>query len=153
MDFEEISRVIDSHADKFDFLGPLHPDKVREAEKELGVKFPRSYKQFLERYGCGDFGREIYGITPSNSGIPSAVWYTLELRKEGYIPDWMVIVSDEDEYVFCLDTSVFDENDECKVVSWIAGLLPFDRQPYEITFDSFADLLYESDQMAIKEDW
>lgn len=152
-DFNEIAKIIDSHPAGPDFLGPIHPSKVREAEEKLGVKFPRSYKEFLNLYGCGNFGGEIYGITPTNSGIPSAIWYTLELRKEGYIPDWMVVVSDEDEYVFCLDTSVFDERDECKVVSWIPGLLPFDRQPREISFDSFADFLYERVQRAIQEGW
>ncbi len=103
--------------------------------------------------GVETFGGEIYGITPSNSGVPSAVWYTLKIRDEGYIPDWMVIVSVENEYALCLDTSVFDENDECKVVSWILGLLPHDRQPREITFDSFADFLYERIQRAIQEGW
>lgn len=150
VDFEEISKIIDGYTNTFDFVGPVHPDKVHEAEIALGVKFPRSYKQFLERYGCGVFGREIYGITPSNSGIPSAIWYTLKIRKEGYIPDWMVIVSDEDEYIFCLDTSVFDENGECRVVSWVPGL-PFEKQPREISFDSFVDFLYESVQMVVQE--
>lgn len=152
-DFGEVSKIIDSYTAGPDFLGPIHPDKVCEAEEKLGVKFPRSYREFLERYGCGDFGGEIYGITPSNSGVPSAIWYTLKIRDEGYIPEWMVIVSVEDECVFCLDTSAFDENGECKVVSWVLGLLPFDKQPREITFDNFADFLYERVQRAIQEGW
>ena len=152
-DLNVIFKIIDSYTVGPDFLGPVHPDKVREAEMAVGVKFPRSYKRFLERYGCGNFGGEIYGITPSNSGVPSAIWVTLEERKKGYIPDWMVIIGDEDEYVFCLDTSVFDGNDECKVISWVLGLLPHNRQPREIAFDSFADFLYERVQWAIQEGW
>ncbi len=40
-DFNEISQIIDSYTVGPDFLGPVHPNKVREAEEKLGVKFPR----------------------------------------------------------------------------------------------------------------
>ncbi len=152
IDFNKVARVIEGYSKGPDFLGKVHPDKVREAEEKLDAKFPKSYQLFLERYGCGNFGREIYGVTSSNTGVPSTVWYTLKLRKEGYIPDWMVIVCNEGEYVLCLDTSTFDENGECKVVSWILGL-PFEVQPYDLAYKNFADFLYECVREAIEEGW
>lgn len=151
--FDEVVKIVDRYPKGPSFLGNVHPSKVREAEEKLGVRFPRSYRQFLERYGCGNFGREIYGVTPSNTGVPSAVWFTLSEREDGFIPDWMVIICVEDEYIFCLDTSTLDENGECKVVSWIPGLLPFDKQPCELIFDSFADFLYECVREAIENGW
>lgn len=152
IDFSEVSKIIDSYAVGPNYLGRVHPDKVREAEEKLGVKLPRSYRDFLERYGCGNFGGEIYGVGIPETGVPNVVWYTLKIRKEGFIPDWMVVICSEGEYVFCLDTSTFDENDECKVVSWILGL-PLDKQPYELTFESFADFLYKYVREAIEEGW
>lgn len=138
--FDKVSRIINDYSTGPEFLGVVHPDRVCAAEQKLGVKFPKSYKQFLERYGCGTFGCEIYGITPSNTGVPSAVWYTLKVRAEGFIPDW-------------LDASTFDENGECKVISWILGL-PVEAQPYELTFESFADFLYEECvRPAIEDGW
>jgi hypothetical protein len=151
-DFYEVSKTIDSYSVGPDFLGEVHPDKVREAEKKLGVKFPRSYRQFLQRYGCGNFGGEIYGVGVTETRVPSVVWFTLKIREEGFIPDWMVIVCNEGEYVLCLDTTTFDENEECRVVSWIPGL-QFDKQPYELTFEGFADFLYKYVRNAIDEGW
>jgi len=149
IDFDEVAKIIDSYPAEFDFMGSMHPDRVREAETKLGVLFPKSYRQFLERYGCGCFGREIYGVTASNTGVPSAVWYTLKIRQEGFIPDWMVIICAEDEFVFCLDTSTISEKGECKVVSWILGL-SLDAQPFQYTFDSFADFLHECVHEAVE---
>jgi cell wall assembly regulator SMI1 len=150
--FYEVSRIIDSYSVGPDFLGKVTSNEIHEAEAKLGVKFPRSYKQFLQQYGCGNFGGEIYGVGVSETGVPSVVWFTLKMREEGFIPNWMVIVCNEGEYVLCLDTATFDENEECKVVSWILGL-PFDKQPHELTFESFADFLSEYVHNAIEEGW
>ena len=150
--FDEVAEIIDSYSEGPDYLGRVHPDEIATAEKRLEVSFPRSYKDFLERYGCGNLGCEIYGVGVPETRVPNVVWYTLSEREEGFIPEWMVIVCVEDEHIFCLDTSTFNENGECKVVSWILGL-PFDAQPFRWTYTSFADFLYECVREAIDGGW
>ncbi len=159
--FEEVVKLIDSLKDSLknsypelvEFLGEVPPKKVQEAEEKLGVRFPESYRKFLERYGCGAFvGCEIYGVGVPETGVPSVVWFTLSEREAGLVPPWMVIVCTESEYDFCLDTSTFDESGECRVVSWLPGR-PLDKQPYEFIFESFADFLYEYLREAIRSGW
>ena len=150
--FSEVAQIIDSYSEGPDYLGEVNPDEIDAAEEKLGVRFPKSYRSFLERYGCGNLGCEIYGVGVPETGVPSVVWYTLSEREEEFIPEWMVIVCVEGEHVFCLDTSSFDENEECKVVSWILGL-PFEAQPFRWTYASFVDFLHACVSSAIEEGW
>lgn len=131
--FGRTPEIINGFSEGHDFPGAVTPRKIREADETLGVKLPRSYRHLLERYGCGNFGCEVYGVTPSSRRVPSAVWYALQVGKEGFIQHWMVVACNEGEYAFCFNTAAFDEIEECQVIGWIHGL-PAQKQPCETVF-------------------
>ncbi len=35
------------------------PEEIRQAESKLGVKLPKKYKEFVSRYGGGEFGSSV----------------------------------------------------------------------------------------------
>lgn len=120
-------KIIDDNIENGDFAGNINDESITEAQRILNVKFPESYIQFLKKYGCGDiFGTEIYGIVSSNNiegtGIPSLVWLTKELRKDGLLPQYIPICFADDGCYYILDTNQINEN-ECPVLIWDSGNL------------------------------
>ncbi len=107
---------------------------IAEAERTLGVSFPRSYREFLSKYGWADIGtREIYGLGPDLPVYLRVVDMTLEERSPengARIPRHLVaILNDGGGNLHCLDTSrTIDE--ECPVVFWDHDMGP-DQQPDE----------------------
>lgn len=104
-----------------DFEGPKPEELIQSAEKKLGVVFPPTYRAFLKKLGCGDVaGEEFYGILDEdfeNSGIPDAVWFTLEERKTGGLPASYVIISAlGDGELLALDTRSAAEGAEGPVL-------------------------------------
>lgn len=102
-----------------DFDGEKPQSLIEKAEKTLGLYFPRSYKAFLQKYGCGDAdGVEFYGVINDdfeNSSVPDAIWLTLEERKTG-LPNHLVIISSSgDGSYYALDTSKMIGH-ECPVI-------------------------------------
>ncbi len=105
-----------------DFSGPKESSLVDRAEKVLGMKFPPTYRQFLETYGCGDIGGfEVYGIIGNDfdsSGIPDAIWLTMQLRKTG-LPEHYIVISDEGDGAICvLDSNAANDDGEFPVLRY-----------------------------------
>lgn len=123
-DFIAAVEEIDEHPDLAHFAGPMPPESVAAAEKTLGVTFPASYKDFLLRFGAGNYGSfEVFGLPDTECAtprVPNAVWYTLQERKSGLPPALVTIGADDEETVYCLDTAATAGND-APVVSWNAG--------------------------------
>lgn len=54
------------------FSGPVSRNRILAAEAELGVSFPESYRDFLERYGAASLPEaSLYGLTNENENCPS----------------------------------------------------------------------------------
>ena len=91
------------------FDGAKSEDLIEKAELFLEVKFPKEYKDFLRKLGCGDInGKEIYGIISDkfeNSSIPNMVWFTASSRKEFSISKNLIFIASSDEYDFVIETS------------------------------------------------
>lgn len=123
------------------FFGGVQEEIIVKAEKELDVVFPVSYRNFLKDYGVGRIGNEeILGITNKNQGWPSVIWNTLEVRNYGGMPRELVpVYFYDDEFYFCLDTSVFKDG-ECPIVAVDAGDPSRERKK---TYDSFGELIFE----------
>lgn len=141
--FEEIQRIINRHPLLADFVGPVSKGVIAEAEQELKVVFPPSYRWFLRTYGSGNFGaQEFFGLGTPGQGIPNTVWVTMWHRKEEptFPSDFVVVYNVGLGEIFCLDTHPADEGGECKVVRWIPGL-PSQKQDFKVIASSFADLL------------
>ncbi len=113
--------------EEIDFCGNQVPNTIRKAEIILNVVFPKTYRAFIEKYGCGGVGSfEIYGIIKDEEydeksipfvTIPNAVWTTLKWRRDFNHPLHLIIISDlGDGSVYCLDTSQMNIKEECPVV-------------------------------------
>jgi hypothetical protein len=110
-------------------LGPVPEERVAAAERELGLRFPESYRTFLRRYGAGFlFGYEIAGVPLERCTDEEPPFWchvaddTLGYRQAAGLPEHYVVISgDGGDYWFLLDTSQTDANGECPVVAWGSG--------------------------------
>lgn len=84
---EKTVLLIEQLRDNVSYSPLCDPEKaIEEAEKLLGIPLARAHKEYLQFYNsinASFLGIEVYEFTKKNAGIPSFVWATLELRKEG----------------------------------------------------------------------
>ncbi len=126
-DLEKAFSLIEQHQDQADFDGPKPEEWISSAESILGVKFPLTYRRFLAFYGCGDIaGQEFYGIIKNDfrhSGVPDAIWLTLDERKKSKLPlSFVIIYAASDGSYYALDCSRWSDVEECPIVVWIPGI-------------------------------
>ncbi|GGB61063.1 hypothetical protein GCM10011409_42930 [Lentibacillus populi] len=141
MEYILAKNVILANEELCDFVGPRSEELIDQAEQKLGFKLG-SYLDFLTSFGAGNFGaEEIFGIiSKENSSVPDAVWYTLTERKEGELPNILLVIYETGgDEVFCLDFNNI-KNGEPKVVSFITGI-DIRNQSFEIIADNFGELL------------
>ena len=109
-------------------------DVIADAEKALGVRFPISYRWWLQRYGGGHLGGyELQGLAPvkpserepDEAFIGDVVWTTSENRARGLPAHLLELVSYEDDEVYYLDLSR-SAGDESPVICRHAGQAGFD---------------------------
>ncbi|WP_392551413.1 SMI1/KNR4 family protein [Orbus wheelerorum] len=152
-DVKDAINIINEDIDLADFIGEISPDLIDKAEGMLGVKFPESYKYFLENLGCGDiYGQEFYGIIKAdfiNSGIPDAIWITLKMREESGLPDYFVIVyfgGDGDYYAIdCRDPN------KAPLICWMPGESKYDGLHTKIANDF--GIFFKETILNAKENW
>lgn len=103
-----------------DFEGPKPEGLIAASEQALGVKYPPSYRQFLLDMGCGDLnGLEIYGVVDANfeeSSVPDGIWLTLQERRAGLDPAYILIGEGGDGSYVAIDTRIVDAEAEHPVV-------------------------------------
>ena len=146
MAIQEVFRIIEENIEEADFCEPISEDKIDLAEDILNVKYPTSYRFFLQNYGAGDiFGIEFYGIIndPENdlSAVPNGVWLTQNLREElGMSSDLIIVSETGDGLYYVLDTSEKDSNNESPVYLWQVNI----KEKVANSFGEFAlELLRE----------
>jgi hypothetical protein len=98
-----------------DCTGPANEEAIEAAERELGLRFPLSYRAFLRRFGSGNFnGFEIFGL-PGDRLWGDVVMMNQLARRP--IPSrHLRFMEDVGDYTYCLDTGRTDETGECPVV-------------------------------------
>ena len=108
---EIILNTIKKYEEKGDFNYASVTDKmIEDAEKQLGVKLPEQYIEYIKKFGHGGIaGLEIIGV--GLTGRMLFVESTLEYRAEE-LPDNLVVIENVDEWLMCLDCNTG------KVVSW-----------------------------------
>ncbi len=137
--------IINSNSELADFVGGVSETEIEEAELELGVKFSPSYKEFLLKFGCGNFGpQEFFGLGVPPTGIPSAVWYTKVCRRDqkGFPEYWITVYDSGIEAIYCLDTTSFINNNESPVKVWIPRVEETE-QPKEQVAESFGQFFLQ----------
>jgi antitoxin YobK len=140
---DKAAEIIEANYDLADFVGPVPFEEIWVAEQELGVTFPDSYRDFLQRYGAGSFGGiTIFGLGVPPEGPPNVVWATNLLREaDDFFPADLVVIQDTGEGdILCLATARMNEQNECPVVQWIPELT-FEEQTFEVINSTFAHFL------------
>src|SRR5262249_7282252 len=102
------------------FSGPVSPDQITQAERELGVAFPPSYRAFVRYHGSGRVLHYRFLGVHSDSlwGDVVAVHHLAVPR----LPPYLLQVAETlDEHTFHLDTSQQDEDGECPVRAYGPG--------------------------------
>lgn len=117
--YDETKKLIEKAGDKVefaDFGDGVSGKWIIKAEERLGIKFPNSYKWWLENYGGGEiFGEEIYSIYEQNFDevVGGDIVYMNELsRANSNYQRNMLIICETDDQVFYFDTSIKSKNDE-----------------------------------------
>jgi hypothetical protein len=127
--------------------GGVDEDFIRQAELELGTRFPPSYREFLTQYGAAVCtGLDVAGLfTSSNNDAPplwsNVVKSTIQRRKasRGLLPhEYLFIGDDGGDYSFFLDTSRAHGSGECPVIALGPGV------DASIVADDFEDFLRRS---------
>ncbi len=134
---KDIEKFINENSDEAFFTGGIDHIKISDIEKQLCIKFQESYKWFLSKYGFGGiFGVEILGC--GKAGVASVIRETERYRKLGLPLDY-VVISNSDEWVYCLDLKDGDKYD-CKIISWdrIIGVRKIEAESfYEFILQEF----------------
>lgn len=138
------TEIIEAYPEYAQFVGGVPFEEVWVAEQQLGVTFPDSYKDFLQKYGAGSFGGQtVYGLGVPDSAEPSVVWATNLMRDaDDFFPVDLVPIQgqSQDGDILCLATSRMDEDNECPVVQWIPEM-SFEEQMFEVVHKTFAHFL------------
>jgi hypothetical protein len=147
-DMERVLELVREHQDEATFAGP-RGRLVAAAEAALGHPLPPTFRRFVEELGAGDLaGVELYGIVDEDfedSGIPDAIWFTLEERREAGLPEGLVLVmQDIDGFFACLDTRGVARGAEAPVVAWREG------EPSERLASDFGAFVREQLEQALE---
>ncbi|MGG2091467.1 SMI1/KNR4 family protein [Bacillus sp. S13(2024)] len=143
--YKKAITLMAEYEDECDFVGERSEDVVKKAEQALGLRFSNMYRDFVKRYGAGNFGgEEIYGVIGEdfeNSSVPDAIWVTLTERKESNLPQNVLVITDTGmgEW-YCLDFNQCNAEGEPLVITYDSGLEP-DEQKYDRIANNFGDFL------------
>jgi|ERR1043166_489468 cell wall assembly regulator SMI1 len=120
MDIEELQRRIRDFADK-DCGAGATPEQVAEAERQLRVTFPPTYRGFLREFGWARFShQELYGLGRDVPRHLDLLRNTLSERdgmRPALPPSLVPIMSDGAGNHYCLATSEVSGG-ACPVVIW-----------------------------------
>jgi hypothetical protein len=139
-DYEAALELIRANPSLASFVGPRDPALVDAAEQALGLRFPPTYRRFLEDFGAGSFGSfEVLGVIDDDfeeSTVPDGIWYTLSERESGLPDDLAVVgeVGDGTLYGLRIDGN----GGEAPVVLHEPGA---DDAPDEVAFEDFGAYL------------
>jgi hypothetical protein len=152
--YEEALLLVQDHLDRSDFE-PQPPERVERAERKLGVQFPPTYRRFLLELGAGGIGsQEIYGVFTDDLDIPrppAVVGYTLELCREGWIADDLVVVYGLGQGSFyALATGRAGPDGEAPVVGFTPGL-SHASDDHEVVSPDFGCFFLETVQIDLED--
>lgn len=123
---DELVALLRAHPDASSWTGGLGETDIARAERELGTRFPPSYRRFLAELGsCEADGVEFLGVyrTPAlGDALLGTVSETLDARRDPRFPaELLVVEHDGWSGLVCLDTADRDTRGEAPVVVWNPG--------------------------------
>ncbi|MBT2545075.1 SMI1/KNR4 family protein [Streptomyces sp. ISL-44] len=125
---------------------------VGAAERELGIKFPPSYRRFIKEFGtCDIAGEEFLGVyqTPAmGEKFLGSVAETLDARSQYAMPsDLIVAMFDGMGGLVVLDASRADSDGEYPILVWNPGIT--DRKAMEEVGGNFGSFALQLCQRAV----
>lgn len=132
----EIKEIIQRCEINGDFTYTVLNDGKKElAEKELGLKIPEQYLDFLNLYGHGGInGFEVFGV--GKNGDLIFVEETLNLRQYN-LPYEFIAIEDCDEWVYCISSNTGE------IFSWSSEQIIL---AYDCFDDYFLDRLKDAEE-------
>lgn len=148
------AEIIDANPAIAAFVDGVPYEEVWVAEQRLGVTFPESYKEFLQKYGAGSLGgKVVFGLGVPDTDLPNVVYATLDMQaQDDWFPADLVVITDTGEGdLLCLATTrTSDEYEgECPVVQWIPER-SFEEQAFETIHKTFAHFLLRLARLAFE---
>jgi hypothetical protein len=148
------AEIIEAHPELADFVGGAPYEEIWVAEQRLGVTFPESYKDFLQRYGAGYLGGKVaFGLGVPDNDLPNVVYATLDMQaQDDWFPADLVVITDTGEGdLLCLATTRHSDGyeNECPVVQWIPER-SFEEQAFETIHKTFAHFLLHLARRAVE---
>jgi hypothetical protein len=142
-DFANAVALMESAKDLMYFVGPRDQSLIEAAEKAIGSRFPPTYREFVARYGAGNFGAfEIDGVIDANfynSSVPNGIWLTLKRRRSGDLPiDLLAVGDDGMGGYYCIELL---DGKEGHVIVCEPGAAPPDKLPREFIANDFGEFL------------
>lgn len=145
------AEIIEAYPEFASFVGGVPFEEVWVAEQQLGVTFPDSYRDYVQKYGTGSFGGvTLYGLGVPTNAEPSVIYATEMMREtDDFFPEDLVPVQDTGEGdILCLATSRMDADNECPVVQWIPEM-SFEEQVFEVVHKTFAHFILRITKKAV----
>lgn len=115
-----------------DMQYPQTLDAIENAEKLLNVNFPRSYREFMSKYGMLSYGSaDIYGLDDEQDYSKYRYYNivcnvlrertTYEQEDTQYPLSFIPIYDLGNGENFCLDTAKMNDEGECSLMAWYFG--------------------------------
>lgn len=138
--YDEIQTLAKQYPGVVRFAEGVGREWIEKAEARLAVKLPPSFVDFLSRHGGATIGGEIVngllGIEFEEAVGPDIVYNTLLDRQSGLDRGLIVLVDNDGDEMFYLDTSKVDEDGENPVIR-VEIETPHKREKYAATFAEF----------------
>lgn len=139
--YEEIDRHVQAHPRGIRFASGVGDEWIERAEAALGLHFPPSFRHYLRKYGGGSIGGEVVNgllrIEFDEACGPDTVYNTqLDRAQSGLDPSLIVLIDNDGDETFYLDTGRIDQDGESPVIHVVIEE-PTTRQPYAESFAEF----------------
>ena len=115
-------------------------EAIDKIESVLGIKFPRSYRDFLKRFGVLEISNEGAYSLDFSGDYNNIVCVNIDDHKTNHklnFPETFVPIYDlGNGEKYCLDTAQMNEEGECPVVGWYYGRM-------EILYEDFGEFFLD----------
>jgi hypothetical protein len=108
---EKLLDMIEEYSEEKDFFGEVSEEHISNAEKSLNLKFPRSYREFVQKYGSGGIcGVEVLGI---EGNLGASVVKDTERYRELGLNNRFIVIHDGGEFFMCMLGNADEERVLC----------------------------------------
>lgn len=139
---KDIINVFEKYPEETKRYEGATPEEINQVQKILGCNLPLSYKNFLSTLGAVKFfGEFIFGINNKAELLKSSIILGQTQYPKNYLPNGLVVIEDNGEFIYCLDTNKFNEHEECPVVKCHHLL---ENTPYGVIYNDFSEFFLSS---------